>query len=76
MTDVGEQKLAHGSRQTIEPVDDQDIPLAGEFQGGGKLRTIGTGAAHRFLEHPLAPGGIEGVDLPIRSLQIGRDPRA
>jgi hypothetical protein len=35
------QKLTHGSRQTIEPGDDQHIVLAGEFQGGGKLRVIG-----------------------------------
>ena len=69
----GGQKLAHGSRQTVEPGDDQHITLAGELQGGGKLRAIRSGAAHRFLEHPLAPGGMEGVDLSIGGLQIGRD---
>ena len=69
----GGQKLAHGSRQTVEPSDDQHITLAGERQGGGKLRAIGSGAAHRFLEHPLAPGSMEGVDLTISGLQIGRD---
>ena len=69
----GGQKLAHGSRQTVEPGDDQHITLAGERQGGGKLRAIGTGAAHRFLEHPFAPGSMEGVDLTISGLQIGRD---
>ena len=63
MTDAGGQKLAHGSRQSVESGDDQHIPLAGELQGGGKLRAIGAGAAHRFLEHPLAPSGMEGVDL-------------
>ena len=49
------------------------ISLAGEFQGGGKLRPVCSGAAHRFLEHPFAPGSMEGIDLTIRGLQIGRD---
>ena len=69
----GGQKLAHGSRQSVKPGDDQHITLAGELQCGGKLWAIGAGAAHRFLEHPLAPGSIEGVDLSISGLQIGRD---
>ena len=44
----GGQKLAHGSRQTIEPGDDQHIPLASEFQGCcRKLWAIRAGAAHR-----------------------------
>ena len=62
-------------RARREPGDDQHITLAGERQGGGKLRPIGVGAAHRFLKHPLAPGGMEGVDLTVSGLQIGRDPR-
>ena len=68
-------KLAHGSRQTIEPGDDQHITVAGERQGGGKLRPVCSGAAHQFLEHSLAPSGMEGVDLTVSGLQIGRDPR-
>jgi hypothetical protein len=67
------QKLAHGSRQTIKQVDDQYIALAGDRQGGGKPWAIGMGVAHRFLEHPLAPGSMEGVDLTIGGVQIGRD---
>ena len=59
--------------RSVEPGDDQHIALAGELQGGSKLRAIRAGAAHRFLEHPLAPGSMEGVDLTIGGLQIGRD---
>jgi hypothetical protein len=69
----GGQKLAQGSRQSVEPCDDQHITLAGKLQGGGKLRAIRSGAAHRFLEYSLAPGGMEGVDLAVGGLQIGRD---
>jgi hypothetical protein len=64
---------AHGSRQTVKPGDDQHITVAGKVQGGGKLRAIRAGAAHRFLEHPLAPGTIDRVDLIIGGLQIGRN---
>jgi hypothetical protein len=67
------QKLAHRSRQSVEAGDDQHIPFAGILQGGCKLRAIGAGAAHRFLEHALAAGSIERVDLSIGALQIGRD---
>jgi hypothetical protein len=34
---------------------DQQITIAGKLQGGAKLWAIGTGAAHRFLKHLLAP---------------------
>ncbi len=67
------QKLAHGSRQSVEPSDDQHITLAGKLQGGGKLRAIGMGAAHRLLEHPFAAGSMESVDLTVSGLEIGRD---
>jgi hypothetical protein len=40
------QKPAHRSRQSVEP-GDQHITIAGELQGGRKLRAIGTGAAGR-----------------------------
>ena len=69
------QKLAHGSRQSVEPTDDQHITLAGELQDGGKLRAIGTGAAHRLLEHPFAPSSMESVVLTVSGLEIGRDTR-
>jgi hypothetical protein len=68
----GGQKLAQGSRQTVEPSDDQHITLAGELQGGGKLWAIRSGAAHRFLEYPLAPSRMKGVDLAVSALQIAR----
>jgi hypothetical protein len=68
----GGQKLAQGSRQTVEPDDDQHItPRGAKAQGGGTLRAIRSGAAHRFLEHPLAPGRMNGVDLAVGGLQIG-----
>jgi hypothetical protein len=43
----GAQKLAHESRQTIEPADDQQITFSGELQGSGKLPAICAGAAPR-----------------------------
>ena len=67
------KKLAHRSRQSIQSGDDQHVSFADEVEPGGKLWAIGTGAAHRFLEHPLAPGRMERVDLTVRGLQIGRD---
>ena len=48
----GGQQLVHGSQQTVEPGDNQDIAIA----GGGKLRAVCSGAAHGLLKNPLASG--------------------
>ncbi len=52
-----------------EPGDDQDIAIAGELQGGGKF-AHGPHGCRSSDPELLAPGGMEGVDLPIGSLQI------
>ena len=56
-----------------DPVRHEPSRFAGKFQGGGKLWTIRSDAAYRFLEHPLPPYSIECVDLTISGLQIDRD---
>jgi hypothetical protein len=45
----------------------------GKRQCCGKLRAIGAGAAHRFLEHALVSRGLQAVNLPICRLQISTD---
>ena len=58
-TDIGHAS----SRATTE-----HITPAGNSKAGGELPAIGTGAAHRFLEHPLTPGSDNdprSIALPI-----------
>ena len=69
----GDQKLAHGSHQIGLAGRRPAHRLRGRIPKRRQARAIRAGAAHRFLEHPLTPGSMEGVDLAISSLQIGRD---
>jgi hypothetical protein len=57
----------------IEPGDDQNIPWPSNSKAAASCGRSARVRAHRFLEHPLAPSGMEGVDLTIGGLQIGRD---
>jgi hypothetical protein len=67
----GGQKLAHGSRQTVEPGDDQHITLAGKRQRGGKLRAIRSGAARSNSKHvaPVRQLGQSSVRLSSQRWQ-------
>jgi hypothetical protein len=62
-TDSASHQGIHGGQKLV-----QANHLRGQAISG--IERIGCG---RFLEHPLAPGSIEGVDLTIGGLQIGRD---
>ena len=53
--------------------DDEDIATAQVVEAGGEARAIGRGAGGVILEHALAAGGVQGVELSVEDLAaIGR----
>ena len=49
----------------VEVEDDEDIAAAQVVEAGGEARAIGRGAGGVILEHALAAGGVQGVELPV-----------
>ena len=64
--------VAHISSQTIQTVDNDDVPRPNEFEKQGKLGSPVHGfSRHPFLEDHAGPSGHQDRALPIKVL-IGR----
>ena len=67
LVDEGDE-LAGAAPDTVEVEDDEDIALARAIQARRQVGTIGRGAAGVILEHALAAGGVQSVELSVEDL--------
>ena len=65
--DEGDE-LAGAAAEPVEVKDDEDIAAAQVVEAGGEARAIRRGAGGVILEHALAAGGVQGVELPVEDL--------
>ena len=65
--DEGDE-LAGEAAEPVEVEDDEDVAGAQVVEAGGEVRAIGGGAGGVILEHALAAGGVERVELAVEDL--------
>ena len=69
----GVDQMAQGAAEAVEFPDDQGVAGPELVEDLGEDGPVGAGAAGRLGEHPVAAGGLEGVDLELWLLVGGGD---
>ena len=67
LVDEGDE-FAGATPQPVEVEDDQGVAAAQVVEAGGEVRALGRSARGVILEHALAAGGVQGVELSVEDL--------
>jgi hypothetical protein len=70
----GVDQVPEGATEAVELPDDQGVARAQLVQDLLEDGSVGAGTAGRLVEHPVAAGTLEGVDLELGLLVGGGDP--
>ena len=61
-------ELASASAEPVEVQDNQNVAAAQVVEARGQIGAIGRGSGGAILEHALATGGVERVELAVEDL--------